>query len=117
MMLKINRYTFLKKGQKGNAKDSDCSFHANLLQVFQRRGNLRHFPIDLIQYSRGRAEYIFSSKLYQIQVGLTGLGVTCSPRDPRFAGSNPAEVDGFFQEARVLKKLAYEQNLIGIFTS
>ena len=29
-------------------------------------------------------------------VGLGGLGVTCSPRDPRFAGSNPAEVDGFF---------------------
>ena len=25
-----------------------------------------------------------------------GLGVTCSPRDPRFAGSNPTEVDGFF---------------------
>ena len=24
------------------------------------------------------------------------LGVTCSPRDPRFAGSNPADVDGFF---------------------
>ena len=29
-------------------------------------------------------------------VSLGGLGVTCSPRDPRFAGSNPAEVDGFF---------------------
>ena len=28
--------------------------------------------------------------------GLVGLGVTCSLRDPRFAGSNPAEVDGFF---------------------
>ena len=27
-------------------------------------------------------------------VALGGLGVTCSPRDPRFAGSNPAEVDG-----------------------
>ena len=27
---------------------------------------------------------------------IIGLGVTCSPRDPRFAGSNPAEVDGFF---------------------
>ena len=27
-------------------------------------------------------------------VGLDGFGVTCSPRDPRFAGSNPAEVDG-----------------------
>ena len=28
--------------------------------------------------------------------GLGGLGVTCSPRDPRFVGSNPAEVDGIF---------------------
>ena len=27
--------------------------------------------------------------------GLGGLRVTCSPRDPRFAGSNPAEVDEF----------------------
>ena len=26
-------------------------------------------------------------------VGLGGLGATCSPRDPRFAGSKPAEVD------------------------
>ena len=26
------------------------------------------------------------------KVGLDGLGVTCSPRDPRFAGSNPDEV-------------------------
>ena len=32
-----------------------------------------------------------------IIVVLGGLGVTCSPRDPRFAGSNPAEVEGFFQ--------------------
>ena len=31
-----------------------------------------------------------------IYVGLGGLGVTCSPRDPRFAGSKPTEVDGFF---------------------
>jgi hypothetical protein len=27
---------------------------------------------------------------------LVALGVTCSPQDPRFAGSNPAEVDVFF---------------------
>ena len=26
-------------------------------------------------------------------VALGGLGVTCSPRDPKFAGSNPVEVD------------------------
>ena len=35
-------------------------------------------------------------------VGLDGLGVTCSPRDPRFAGSNPTEVDGFFQDVKIL---------------
>ena len=29
-------------------------------------------------------------------VGLGGLGVTCWPRDPMIAGSNPAEIDGFF---------------------
>ena len=35
-------------------------------------------------------------------VGHGGLGVTCSPRDPRFAGSNPAEVDEFFQDVKIL---------------
>ena len=35
-------------------------------------------------------------------VGLGGLRVTCSPRDPRFAGYNPAEVDGFFQDVKIL---------------
>ena len=35
-------------------------------------------------------------------VGLGGLGVTCSPRDPRFAGPNLAEVDGFFQDVKIL---------------
>ena len=35
---------------------------------------------------------------YTRLVGLGGLGVTCSPRDPRFAGSNTAEVDGFLQD-------------------
>ena len=33
-------------------------------------------------------------------VGLGGVGVTCSPRVPRFAGSNPA--DGFFQDVKIL---------------
>ena len=30
-----------------------------------------------------------------------GLGVTCSHRDPRFAGSNPAKVDGFCQDVKI----------------
>ena len=35
-------------------------------------------------------------------IGVVGLGVTCSPRDPRFAISNPAEVDEFFQDVKIL---------------
>ena len=55
----------------------------------------------------------FSSKLnmYIIcppVVGLGGLGVTCSPRDPRFAGSNPAEIDGYFQDVKILSKVLRE---------
>ena len=43
-----------------------------------------------------------SDFFYSLQVGLDGLGVMCSPRDPRFAGSNLAEVDGFFQDVKIL---------------
>ena len=35
-------------------------------------------------------------------VGLGSLGVTCSLRDPRFADSNTSEVDGFFQDVKIL---------------
>ena len=74
-----------------------------------------------------------------IVIGLSGLGVTCSPQDPRFAGSSPAKVDGFFHDVKILstsppggtlswgsrvsdyrlikKPQASEQNLIGIITS
>ena len=34
--------------------------------------------------------------------GLGALGVTCSPRDPSLAGLNPAEVDEFFQDVKIL---------------
>ena len=33
---------------------------------------------------------------------LGGLGVTYSPREPKFAGSNPSEVDGFIQDVKIL---------------
>ena len=39
-----------------------------------------------------------------MEAGLGGLGLTCSPRDPRFAGSNTAEVDGCFQDVKILSK-------------
>ena len=41
-------------------------------------------------------------RLKIFEVGLGGLGIMCSPRDPRFAGSNPAKVDGFFQDVKIL---------------
>ena len=37
-----------------------------------------------------------------LKVGLGGLGVPCSPRDIRLAGANPGEVDGFFQDVKIL---------------
>ena len=39
---------------------------------------------------------------YYTIVGLCRLGVTCLPRDPGFAGSNSVEVDGFFQDVKIL---------------
>ena len=44
--------------------------------------------------------WLFS--FYKIYIGLGGHGVTCSPRDPRIVGSNPAEVDGFFKDVKIL---------------
>jgi len=35
-------------------------------------------------------------------VGLSGLQGTCSSRDPRFMGSNLAEVNRFFQDIKIL---------------
>ena len=37
-----------------------------------------------------------------IVVGLGGLGVRCSSGDPRFVGSNPAEIYGFSQDVKIL---------------
>ena len=43
----------------------------------------------------------YEQKKVIIHAVLGGLGVPCSPRDPRFTGSNPAEVDGFFQDVKI----------------
>ena len=42
--------------------------------------------------------------LSAVGVGHGGLGVTCSPRDPKFASSNPVEVDGFFHDVKILRE-------------
>ena len=50
--------------------------------------------------------YIFCQKIHVIPksslVVLGSLGVMCSLRDPRFTSSNPTEVDGFFQDVKIL---------------
>ena len=56
---------------------------------------LSHVLTNSMSYGNQRFNAAF---IKAPQVVLGGLGVTCSPRDPRFAGSNPAEVDGFFQD-------------------
>ena len=43
-----------------------------------------------------------NNKIKYSDVGLDDLKITCSPRDPRFAGSNPAEISGFFQDEKIL---------------
>ena len=40
--------------------------------------------------------------VFNIKFGLGGLRVTCLSQDPRFAGSNPAEVAGFYQDVKIL---------------
>ena len=47
-------------------------------------------------------------------VGLGGFGVTCSPRDPRFAGSILTEVDGFFQDVNILAQVLREGLKLGV---
>ena len=63
---------------------------------------------DRIRFLTGKFENYFCVKatllLHHLtimsSVGLGGLGVTCSPREPRFAGSNPTEIGGFFSRRK-----------------
>ena len=50
-----------------------------------------------------REERLFKKIILRnTHVGLGGLGVPCSLRDPSFASSSLAEVDGFFQDVKIL---------------
>ena len=60
------------------------------------------------QFKFGRVKHDVTCLSNSVEVSLGGLGVTCSPRDPRFADSNPAEVDGFFQDVKILSTVLRE---------
>ena len=55
------------------------------------------------KYVCSLADYKYVVTNYtRLGVGFGGLGVTCTPRDSKFAGSNPAEDDGPFQDVKIL---------------
>jgi len=70
-------------------------------------GSLKYFIIKIIIYEVTFSESSHVFNLNRRVVGLDGLGVTCLPRDPRFTGSNPAEVDGFCH-AKILSRILRE---------
>ena len=55
-----------------------------------------------LSFVHGQTAKIMQSVLRGDVVGLVGLGVTCSPLDLRFSGSNPTKIDGFFQDVKIL---------------
>ena len=59
-----------------------------------RRLSSHFFPAFQPSFTSGYIRYPI--------IGLGGLGVIFSPRDPRFAHSNPTGVDGFFQDVKIL---------------
>ena len=65
------------------------------VNIFQILNSNRIIEVNLKTVIEREIHYVS-----QHQIGLGGLVVTCSPRDPRFACSNPAEVDGFFQSLK-----------------
>ena len=72
---------------------------SNIGNKFDLRINLENTDTKII---RNPDVSCMNLKGRQSSVGLDGLRVTCSPQDPRFTGINPAEVDGFFQDVKIL---------------
>ena len=56
----------------------------------------------LILMFRSLTLRLCSEMRYVFGFSLGSLGVTCSPRDSRFEGSNLTEVDGFFQDVIIM---------------
>ena len=72
-----------------------------MIPIITTQGPIHEEPMIVLEkcmmHSKGENKsYEVIVFAYISLVGLGRLGVTCSPRDPRFAGSNPAEVDGFY---------------------
>ena len=62
--------------------------------------DVNYFSVFLEVYS-DRVNYLHGLRNPEV-FGLGGLGVKCSPPDPTFPCSNPTEVDGFFEDEKIL---------------
>ena len=79
-------------------------------RVSRYKGTLQELQCSVRKNSSNFGRFLAHS-LHLLELHITsllvgGLGVTCSPQDPRFAGSNQAVVDVFFQDvkAQVLRE-------------
>ena len=73
--------------------------HVQRIQEGRIPKRLRYYNSD--KEGRPRTYWRLQEDIVTGHVGLGGLGVTCTPRDIWFAGSNPAEVDGL--DVKILK--------------
>ena len=91
----INQY----KSAGNNTMDSYQTF-LKWSEHHDNRSNVSDFCHGIHGYHVHCKVMVIILLLLIVVVG--GLGVMCSPPNPRFAGSNPAEVDGFFQDVKLL---------------
>ena len=77
------------------------------IAILENRGDFTNNEVywprtPVIYLSSVSNTYIKVYIVIMILVGLGGLGITSSPPDTRFAGSNPTEVGGFFQDVKIM---------------
>ena len=83
------------------ASSAACLLHAtcvlcDILSCEQIGKKRRQFYVPFINLVKFMEEHQNSICV------ISGLGVTCSSRDLKFADSNPTEVDGFLQDIKIL---------------
>ena len=99
----ISGFPHFQSNNTANSRSQrKCSLHKENLDHI----NILTYTIVpfIIEFRELRRQLISNS------VGFGSLGVTCSPRYPRFAGSNPAEVNGFFQDVKTIEHKSSGRN-------
>ena len=93
---------FVHSKNKDRAKRNTFWHHSRHWEGHDRQLNALPKKKSSRNASNHKTNVEINASLTKDSVGLGGLGVTGLTRDHRFAGSNPAEVDGFFQDVKIL---------------